>query len=79
MASLYIDAPLRVRGLNYEPESYIYIGESSRNLYTRSQEHLKNFRSGNQSSFILKHQNTDHEGAGPDYKAKVVASANLKW
>ena len=68
-------------GINYEIECQLcpdgqrakYIGESSRNLYTRSQEHMNNFRSGSQSSFILKHQNKDHGGAEPDYKAKVVA------
>ena len=51
-----------------------YIGESSWNLFTRSLEHLKNYRSGSQSSFILKQQNTNHGGAEPDYRAKVVAS-----
>ena len=68
-------------GINYEIECQLcpdgqrakYIGESSRNLYTRSQEHMNTFRSGSQSSFILKHQNKDHGGAEPDYKAKVVA------
>ena len=50
-----------------------YIGETSRNLYTRSTEHLKTFRSGDQSSFIIKHQISKHNGVEPVFKAKVTA------
>ena len=32
----------------------IYIGETARNLYTRSKEHFKNYKSQNNDSFILK-------------------------
>ena len=51
-------------GANYEKECQLcpddnkskYIEESSRNLYTRSKEHLANYGSGIQTSFISKHQ-----------------------
>ena len=49
-----------------------YIGESSRNLYTRSKEHLANYRSGLQTSFIIKHQNTMHQGEEAVFMAKVT-------
>ena len=51
----------------------IYIGETSRNLYTRSKEHFMNYRSKLNSSFILNHQNSNHEGEDPDFRAKVTA------
>ena len=34
----------------------LYIGESSRNLYTRSKEHEANYRAGRITSFMVKHQ-----------------------
>ena len=68
-------------GINYEIECQlcpdgergVYIGESSRNMYTRSKEHLTSFNSKLQSSFILNHQNSKHMGEEPNYKAKVTA------
>ena len=51
----------------------MYIGETSRNLYTRSKEHLKNYEARMPSSFILTHQNSKHEGAEPDFRATVTA------
>ena len=67
-------------GANYEMECQLcpddnkskYIGESSRNLYTRSKEHLANYRSGLQTSFIIKHQNTMHQGEEAVFMAKVT-------
>jgi len=67
-------------GVNYELECQmcpdgtksVYIGESARNLYTRSKEHLGRFRSGARTSFIVKHQNSAHLGEEPDYKARVT-------
>ena len=67
-------------GVNYElecllgPENRksVYIGESSRNLYTRSKEHLSRYRQDNISSFIRKHQDSEHGGQEPDYKARVI-------
>ena len=68
--------------MNYELECMlcpdqnksVYIGESSRNLYTRSREHLSNYRSGLSTSFMAKHQSHAHGGQEPLYKAKVIAS-----
>ena len=69
-------------GVNYELECQlcpadnksVYIGESSRNLYTRSKEHLSRYRSGVNTSFIAKHQLSHHCGQEPSYKARVVTS-----
>jgi hypothetical protein len=52
----------------------VYIGESSRNLYTRSKEHLPRYRSGKLTSFIVKHQSTAHQGEEANFKAKVTGS-----
>ena len=68
-------------GVNYELECQlcpddsksVYIGESSRNLFTRSKEHLGKYRQGINTSFIRKHQESDHMGQEPVYKAKVTA------
>ena len=69
-------------GVNYELECQlcpdnnksIYLGESSRNLYTRSKEHLSSYRSGLSTSFIAKHQENAHRGQEPSYKARVITS-----
>ena len=50
----------------------LYIGESSRNLYTRAKEHMNNYRRRTPKSFMLKHQNKKHNGAEGNYKAKVT-------
>ena len=68
-------------GINYKIECQlcpeggrgVYIGETSRNLYTRSKEHLKNYEARMPSSFILTHQNSKHGGAEPDFRATVTA------
>ena len=68
-------------GMNYEIECQIctgdkksvYIGESSRNLYTRCKEHLQRYRQGEEKSFIAKHQEKEHGGQEPKYKARVTA------
>ena len=51
-----------------------YIGETSRNLYTRAKEHLKKSESKKQcqDSFIKKHQEAKHGDAPPDFDAKVM-------
>jgi hypothetical protein len=72
----------RSGGVNYELECQlcpdgereVYIGESSRNSYTRCKEHLARYRSGKGTSFILKHKATAHQDEEPLYKAKVTAS-----
>ena len=55
-----------------EGQKAVYIGESSRNLYTRSLEHLTNYRTGTNTSFIMKHQNTQHRGQEPVFRSEVT-------
>ena len=69
-------------GVNYEieceqcpeGEKAVYIGESSRNLYTRAKEHVSMHRTGEATSFMAKHQASAHPGEEARYKAKVTAS-----
>ena len=69
-------------GINYEiecqlcpeEEKSVYIGETSRNLYTRSSEHMSSYRGGKVTSFMFKHQENAHPGEQAVYKAKVTAS-----
>jgi hypothetical protein len=69
-------------GTNYQIECQlcpdgerpVYIGESSRNLYTRSREHVSRYQAGKNTSFMAKHQTTAHQGQEASYKAKVTAS-----
>jgi hypothetical protein len=69
-------------GVNYQLECQlcpdgersVYIGESSRNLYTRSKEHLSRYGTGKTTSFMVKHKNAAHRGEEPVYRAKVTAS-----
>ena len=51
----------------------VYIGESARNLYTRSKEHLNTYRNNPANSFMAKHQGAEHSGEEPSYKARVTA------
>ena len=68
--------------INYELECQlcpqdkrsVYIGESARNLYTRSKEHLNKYRYNPANSFMAKHQGAEHAGEEPSYKARVTAS-----
>ena len=55
-------------------EKAVYIGESSRNLYTRSREHMARYQAGKNTSFMAKHQDTAHHGHEASYKAMVTAS-----
>ena len=69
-------------GINYELEcelcpdtgKSVYIGESSRNLSTRSKEHLYSYRAGLNTSFMAKHQQSAHGGEEPSFRARVTAS-----
>ena len=51
-----------------------YIGESSRNLYTRAREHIEKYKSRkrNVDSFIKKHQDEKHNGDPADFKARAT-------
>ena len=51
----------------------LYLGETSRNLYSRCQEHEDNYRNGSQNSFMKKHQARRHPGMAGAYAAKVTA------
>ena len=51
-----------------------YIGETSRNLYTRCLEHEGNYRAGSPTSFMQKHQLKEHQGREGEYTAKVTAN-----
>jgi len=51
-----------------------YIGETSRNVYTRSLEHSGKYDKNNSDSFISKHQNEYHSGEPANLKVKFVKS-----
>ena len=57
-------------------EKCIYVGETSRNLYTRAKEHMNKYRSekSNYDSFIKQHQVEHHHNHPAEYKAKVTGS-----
>ena len=54
----------------------VYIGETSRNLYTRGREHIDKYRSTkrNKDSFIKKHQDEKHGGCEAMFRAKVTGT-----
>ena len=49
-----------------------YIGETSRNLYTRGKEHQYNYVSENKESFMRDHQAEHHDEQPPNFTAKVT-------
>ena len=57
-------------------EKGFYIGESSRNLFTRSKEHIDKYvsRKCRNTSFIKQHQDEHHYGMEADFGAKVTGS-----
>ena len=57
-----------------DTDSCVYIGESSRNLYTRGREHVQKYNSKKQchESFMWRHQQEKHAGLEPDFEAKVT-------
>ena len=50
----------------------VYIGETSRNLYTRAKEHQDRYRKRNKDSFMLDHQLDQHQGEEAQYVTKNV-------
>ena len=52
----------------------VYVGETSRNLYTRGVEHSKKYEGGKQDSFLQKHQVEKHNGRPAMFKAKVTGN-----
>ena len=61
-------------GLCPDDRPSIYIGETSRNLYTRAKEHKDNFEKAKDDSFMFIHQQEEHRGEAGNFKAKVVKS-----
>ena len=69
-------------GVNYAVECQLcpagakslYLGETSRNLYTRGLEHEGRYRANSEKSFMMKHQTKEHQGAAGEYTAKVTSS-----
>ena len=59
-----------------DEEKGVYIGESSRNLYTRSREHIGKYNSRKLrgDSFMKQHQDELHGGAEADFQAKVTGT-----
>ena len=55
-------------------EKCIYVGETSRNLYTRAKEHMNKYRSekSNHDSFIKQHQVEYHHDQLAEFKARVT-------
>ena len=49
-------------------ERRVYYGESSRNLFIPSKEHVKLYEKGSDNSFIYKHVKTDHKEDAKDVK-----------
>ena len=49
-----------------------YIGETSRNLYTRGKEHEYNYGSITKESFMREHQAEQHDSQPPRFTAKVT-------
>ena len=52
-----------------------YIGETSRNLFTRGKEHTSRYRNRSSKSFMMKHQRRKHQGVAGEYTAKVTGSS----
>ena len=59
-------------GLCQGADRSIYVGETSRNLFTRGLEHWKKYEGGKADSFLLKHQLENHDGCAAVCSAKVT-------
>ena len=59
-------------GLCQGADRSIYVGETSRNLFTRGLEHWKKYEGGKTDSFLLKHQLENHDGCAAVCTAKVT-------
>ena len=51
---------------------FFYIGETSRNFYSRSLEHIEKANSKSEDSFIYNHQRECHNGTQHQFKTKVL-------
>ena len=54
----------------------VYIGETSRNIFSRSLEHQGKYLNNDSGSFIVKHQNLCHNGEPANMKLSSVKSFN---
>ena len=52
----------------------VYVGETSKNLYTRGLEHSKKYEGVKEDSFLQKHQVEKHFGRPAVYTAKVTGN-----
>ena len=57
-----------------ELDNYTYVGETSRNFYSRNIEHQNKFKNEKNDSFIYDHQQLMHHGQDPSMNVKVVRS-----
>ena len=51
-----------------------YIGETSRNFYSRDREHVDKYHKQKEDSFMKNHQAEKHNGADADFNFKVLKS-----
>ena len=58
----------------YDGCSGTYIGETSRNVYSRSLEHSNRYEKNGSDSFVLKHQNEFHNGEPANVRVQFVKS-----
>ena len=74
--------PCRRSNVNYEvgcqlcPQDgkCVYLGETSRNVYTRGKEHDDKFKNQAEDSFMSKHQDSKHPGQPGMFAAKVTGT-----
>ena len=67
-------------GVNYQIECQLcpanskslYIGESSRNLYSRGKEHTSSCNGRKEKSFMWRHQREEHGGVAGNFTARVT-------
>ena len=57
-----------------EDDKSVYIGETSRNLFTRGREHVDKYENRKEDSFILRHQEERHDGHPAAFDAEVTAA-----
>ena len=57
-----------------ELDNFTYVGETSRNFYSRNIEHQEKYNKEKPDSFIHDHQQLMHHGEAPKMNVKVVRS-----
>ena len=55
-----------------EQDRTVYVGETSRNLFTRGKEHWYKYQTNHSDSFMTKHQEEHHDSQQADFTAKVT-------